>query len=109
MQYLSSIDSDIYCILLVGLCQQSHSVEAAKLARSMLKKKIHLKAPYVDKIIEHLNNSGDKELVSQKIWCPGLFLTSLGKGHSSLIIEESRGNCEAPPLNFIVFSLFSVS
>ncbi|GMJ11003.1 hypothetical protein like AT5G47360 [Hibiscus trionum] len=65
MQYLSSIDSDIYCILLVGLCQQSHSVEAAKLARSMLKKKIHLKAPYVDKIIEHLKNSGDKELVSQ--------------------------------------------
>ncbi|KAK8978020.1 hypothetical protein V6N11_062820 [Hibiscus sabdariffa] len=32
MQYLTSIDSDIYSILLVGLCQQSHSVEAARLA-----------------------------------------------------------------------------
>ncbi|XP_022718690.1 pentatricopeptide repeat-containing protein At5g47360-like isoform X1 [Durio zibethinus] len=65
MRYLSSIDSDIYSILLVGLCQQNHLVEAAKLARLMLEKKIHLKAPYVDKIVEHLKNSGDEELVTQ--------------------------------------------
>ena len=65
MRYLSSIDSDIYSILLVGLCQQSHSVEAAKLARSMLEKRILLKAPYVDRIVEYLKNSGDKELVTQ--------------------------------------------
>ncbi|KAE8693894.1 putative Hydroxyproline-rich glycoprotein family protein [Hibiscus syriacus] len=64
-QYLSSINSDIYCILLVGLCQQSHSVEAAKLVRSTFKKKIRSKAPYVGKIIEHMKNSGDKELVSR--------------------------------------------
>ena len=36
MQYLSAIDSVICSFLLVGLCQRSHSVEAAKLARSML-------------------------------------------------------------------------
>ncbi|XVE65136.1 hypothetical protein DITRI_Ditri07aG0157000 [Diplodiscus trichospermus] len=65
MQYLSSIDADIYSILLVGLCQKSHSVEAAKLARSMLKKGVRLKSPYVDRIAEHLRNSGDKDLVTQ--------------------------------------------
>ncbi|KAK6262855.1 hypothetical protein QUC31_008671 [Theobroma cacao] len=65
MRYLSSIDADIYSILLVGLCRQSHSVEAAKLARSMLEKRIRLKAPYVDKIIEHLKNCGDKQLVTE--------------------------------------------
>ncbi|XVF10881.1 hypothetical protein REPUB_Repub07fG0221500 [Reevesia pubescens] len=65
MRYLSSIDSDIYSILLTGLCQLSHSVEAAKLVRSMLEKKIRLKPPYVDKIVEHLKSSGDKELLTQ--------------------------------------------
>ncbi|CAK7356328.1 unnamed protein product [Dovyalis caffra] len=38
MGWLSSIDIDIYSILLAGLCQKSHSAEAARLARSMLKK-----------------------------------------------------------------------
>lgn len=65
MQYLTSIDSDIYSILLVGLCKRNHSVEAAKLARSMLEKRIRLKAPYIDIIVEHLKNSGDEELVRQ--------------------------------------------
>ncbi|KAH1113615.1 hypothetical protein J1N35_006993 [Gossypium stocksii] len=65
MQYVSSIDTDIYSILLVGLCRQSHSVEAVKLARLMLRKRIRLEAPYVDEIIEHLKNSTDKELVTQ--------------------------------------------
>ncbi|CAK9173280.1 unnamed protein product [Ilex paraguariensis] len=61
---LSSVDSDIYSIILVGLCQESHLVEAAKLARLMVEKQIQLKAPYVDNIVEHLENSGEKELVS---------------------------------------------
>ncbi|TYI40688.1 hypothetical protein ES332_A02G180500v1 [Gossypium tomentosum] len=65
MQYISSIDTDIYSILLVGLCRQSHSVETVKLARLMLRKRICLEAPYVDEIIEHLKNSTDKELVTQ--------------------------------------------
>lgn len=71
MGFLSSIDSDIYSILLVGLCQQNHSVEAAKLARSMLEKRIHLKARYVENIVEHLKKYGDKELVTE--------LASIGK------------------------------
>ncbi|MBA0856191.1 hypothetical protein Goshw_024503 [Gossypium schwendimanii] len=52
MQYFSSIDTKIYSILLVGLCQQSHSVEATKLARLMLRKRIRLKAPYDEIIME---------------------------------------------------------
>ncbi|KAB2036882.1 hypothetical protein ES319_D03G033300v1 [Gossypium barbadense] len=65
MQYISSIDTDIFSILLVGLCRQSHSVEAVKLARLMLRRRICLEAPYVDEIIKHLKNSTDKELVPQ--------------------------------------------
>ncbi|KDP39911.1 hypothetical protein JCGZ_03442 [Jatropha curcas] len=62
---LSSIDSDIYSVLLVGLCQQSHSMEAAKLARSMLEKGIRLKPPYVNKIADHLKKFGDMELFTR--------------------------------------------
>ncbi|KAK9927628.1 hypothetical protein M0R45_024804 [Rubus argutus] len=65
MECLSSIDSDTYSILLVGLCQQRHLVQAAKLARVMLNKGIKLKAPYVDTIAEVLMKSGDEELVKQ--------------------------------------------
>ncbi|CAL2255542.1 unnamed protein product [Prunus armeniaca] len=63
MECLSSIDSDTYAILSVGLCEQRHLVEAAKLARLVLKKGIKLKAPYVDSIAEILKKSGDEELV----------------------------------------------
>ena len=62
--YLSSIDSDIYSLLLIGLCEQSHLVEAAKLARLMLNKRIRPKAPYLDSIVEILKKSGDQELVN---------------------------------------------
>ncbi|XP_057975924.1 pentatricopeptide repeat-containing protein At5g47360 [Malania oleifera] len=61
--FLSSIDSDIYSILLVGLCEQSHLVEAAKLARLMLERGVCLKAPYVDNVVEHLKKLGDKDLI----------------------------------------------
>ncbi|KAL5570015.1 hypothetical protein UlMin_026590 [Ulmus minor] len=64
MQYLTSIDSDIYSILLVGLCQQGHSMEAAKLVRFMLKKGIRLEAAYVEGMVEILKKSGDEELVN---------------------------------------------
>ncbi|KAK4843507.1 hypothetical protein QYF36_008962 [Acer negundo] len=60
---LSSIDSDIHSMLLVGLCQESHSAEAAKLAGFMLGKRIRLKASSFDKIVEHLKKSGDEDLV----------------------------------------------
>ncbi|KAL7167187.1 hypothetical protein ACSBR2_037792 [Camellia fascicularis] len=62
MDCLSSIDLDIYSILLAGLCKESHLVEAAELARLMVERKIQLKAPYVDNIVEHLKISGEKEL-----------------------------------------------
>ncbi|PPD69638.1 hypothetical protein GOBAR_DD33477 [Gossypium barbadense] len=52
MQYFSSIDTEIYSILLVGLCQQNHSVEATKLARLMLRKRVRLEAPYDEIIME---------------------------------------------------------
>ncbi|KAL5750870.1 hypothetical protein ACOSP7_025473 [Xanthoceras sorbifolium] len=61
---LFSIDSDIHSMLLVRLCQENHSAEAAKLARCMQEKRIRLKASSVDKIVEHLNKSGDKDLVT---------------------------------------------
>ncbi|XP_059657608.1 pentatricopeptide repeat-containing protein At5g47360 [Cornus florida] len=62
--YLTSIDSDIYSILLAGLCRESHLVEAATLARLMIKKGIQPKTPYVDDIIEYLKNSGNMELMA---------------------------------------------
>ena len=65
LEFSTSIDSDLYSILLVGLCQQSHLVEAAKLARLMLKKGVSLKASYVDSIAEHLKNFENEELVKQ--------------------------------------------
>uniref|UniRef100_A0A6N2K5R0 Pentacotripeptide-repeat region of PRORP domain-containing protein n=1 Tax=Salix viminalis TaxID=40686 RepID=A0A6N2K5R0_SALVM len=64
---LSSIDIDIYSILLAGLCQKSHSAEAARLARSMVEKRIPLRTPYVEKVVEHLKNFGGKELVAELV------------------------------------------
>ncbi|GAV68204.1 PPR domain-containing protein/PPR_2 domain-containing protein [Cephalotus follicularis] len=63
-EFLSSIDSDIYSILLAGLCQQSHLIEASKFARLVLEKRIPLNAIYVDGIVEHLKKSGDQELAT---------------------------------------------
>ncbi|KAK6935142.1 Pentatricopeptide repeat [Dillenia turbinata] len=63
--FISSIDSDIYSILLVGLCQKDHPVEASKLANLMVKRGIRMKGPYVEKIMEHLQQSGDNEIILQ--------------------------------------------
>ncbi|KAJ4823907.1 hypothetical protein Tsubulata_050759 [Turnera subulata] len=49
MGSISTIDSDIYSILLGGLCQEGHSVEAAKLARIMFEKRICLQGQYANK------------------------------------------------------------
>nr|POE99736.1 pentatricopeptide repeat-containing protein [Quercus suber] len=64
-EFLTSIDSDLYSILLVELCQQSHLVEAAKLARLLPKKGIRLKASYIDSIAENLKKFENEELVKQ--------------------------------------------
>ncbi|KAK7252788.1 hypothetical protein RIF29_36992 [Crotalaria pallida] len=74
MGYLSSIDSDIYSILLVGLCQKNHLMESTKLARIMLKKSVLLRAPYQDSDIDILSKYGEKDLVNQ--------LTGIHKGLS---------------------------
>ncbi|KAK4270686.1 hypothetical protein QN277_019464 [Acacia crassicarpa] len=58
-----TIDSDIYCILLVGLCELSHLIEAKKLVEIMFKKSFVLKAPYNVRVIEILRNSGEEDLV----------------------------------------------
>ncbi|XP_048230793.1 pentatricopeptide repeat-containing protein At5g47360 [Ricinus communis] len=62
---LSTIDSDTYSVLLVGLCQQGYSLEAAKLARSLIEKRIHLKHPYVDKVVEYMKKFGVTDLVTE--------------------------------------------
>ncbi|PIA64217.1 hypothetical protein AQUCO_00100002v1 [Aquilegia coerulea] len=60
--FLASVDSDISSILLAGLCQQGHLVEAARLINAMVERKIKLKAPYADSIFESLHKSGESEL-----------------------------------------------
>lgn len=60
-----TIDSDIYCILLLGLCEQSHLIEAKKLAEIMLQKSVVLRAPYNEGVIEILRNSGEADLVER--------------------------------------------
>ena len=62
---LSSIDSDIYSILLIGLCQRSHLKEATKLAKIMLKKSVLLRPPQKDAAIDILIKFGEKDLVNQ--------------------------------------------
>ncbi|KAG2383904.1 Pentatricopeptide repeat-containing protein [Vigna angularis] len=61
---LSAIDSDIYSILLFGLCQRSHLTEATKLAKIMLKKSVPLQSPYKEGAIDVLIESGEKDLVN---------------------------------------------
>lgn len=59
-----TIDSDIYSILLAGLCQNGHLLEAANLAAVMVEKGIKLKFPYAEVTVNHLKNIGELELVS---------------------------------------------
>lgn len=49
--------TDIHSILLDGLCEKGHSLEASKLSRSMLERRIQLQAPYANKIVEHMKKS----------------------------------------------------
>ncbi|KAK7286770.1 hypothetical protein RJT34_21998 [Clitoria ternatea] len=65
MGCLSSIDSNIYSILLVRLCQRSHLVEATKLAKIMLKKSVWPRPPYKHSAVDILIQNGEKDLVKQ--------------------------------------------
>ncbi|VVB08240.1 unnamed protein product [Arabis nemorensis] len=59
----STIDSDIHSVLLLGLCEHGRSWEAAKLAKSMLDKKMRLNVSHVEKIIKALKKTGDEDLM----------------------------------------------
>ncbi|XP_052210045.1 pentatricopeptide repeat-containing protein At5g47360 [Diospyros lotus] len=56
--FSSSIDLDMYSILLSGLCKESYLVEASKIAKLMVERRIPLLAPYVDNAVQHLKNAG---------------------------------------------------
>ncbi|XP_077231190.1 pentatricopeptide repeat-containing protein At5g47360-like [Tasmannia lanceolata] len=60
---LSAVDSDVYSVLLAGLCEQDHLVEAATLIDVMVERGIRLRAPYVNRIVEHLKKTGENDLV----------------------------------------------
>ncbi|KAJ8556450.1 hypothetical protein K7X08_032202 [Anisodus acutangulus] len=64
---VSSIDSDIYSILMAGLCEEKHLVEAAKLANLMVEKGVKLKGPYVKNVIECLRHCCGKEDLASSI------------------------------------------
>ncbi|XP_009798766.1 pentatricopeptide repeat-containing protein At5g47360-like [Nicotiana sylvestris] len=61
---VSSMDSDIYSILMAGLCEENHLVEAAKLASLMVGKGIQLKGPCTKNVIEYLRRCGKEDLAS---------------------------------------------
>ncbi|KAL4389925.1 hypothetical protein AHAS_Ahas03G0093800 [Arachis hypogaea] len=65
MGYLYSIDIDIYFILLIGLCRSNHLIEAAKLARIMLKKSVPLRRPNAYSALNILSKYGEQDLVNQ--------------------------------------------
>ncbi|KAL0737321.1 hypothetical protein Bca4012_013531 [Brassica carinata] len=60
---VSTIDTDVHSVLLLGLCEQGRSWEAAKLAKSMLDKKMRLKVSQVEKIVGALKKTGDEDLM----------------------------------------------
>lgn len=62
--HFPAIDSEIYSIILAGLCEKSHLVEAAKLANLMVERRIKLEPPYVQNIVEYLKNHGEEDLAS---------------------------------------------
>ncbi|XP_023746744.1 pentatricopeptide repeat-containing protein At5g47360 [Lactuca sativa] len=65
--FVISIDSEIYSILMDGLCRKRCLLEASKLARFMIQKGIQLKGSYSKSVVEYLKNAGEIELVSHII------------------------------------------
>lgn len=64
LEVATSIDSEIYSIMMDGLCTESRLLEASKLARLMVQKNIQLRPPYVKNVVEYLKNAGEMELLS---------------------------------------------
>ena len=71
MMKLSGCDTCLLLTLIsilffwLAFVSEANRLKLQSLLGQCLKKKIRLKAPYVGKIVEHLKNSGDKELVTQ--------------------------------------------
>ncbi|KAK1392731.1 Pentatricopeptide repeat-containing protein [Heracleum sosnowskyi] len=61
---VSSIDSDIYSLLLAGLIENSYMVEAENLAGQMMERDIQLRPPYREDVVDFLINSGKIALLS---------------------------------------------
>lgn len=61
---VSSIDSDIYSLLLAGLIENSYMVEADSLAGKMMERDIQLKPPYGEHVVNYLKSSGKIALLS---------------------------------------------
>lgn len=59
-----AIDSDVFSILLLGLCQEHHFIEAAGVVRVIAEEKLRLKSPHLETMIEHLNLLGECDLAS---------------------------------------------
>lgn len=62
--FVISIDSEIYSILMDGLCKKGCLIEASKLAMLMGEKGIKLKGGFLKSVVEYLKNAGEMELVS---------------------------------------------
>ncbi|KAL4584361.1 hypothetical protein LXL04_008961 [Taraxacum kok-saghyz] len=63
--FVSSIDSEIYSMMMDGLCRKGCLMEASKLARLMIEKGVRLNGSYSESVVEYLNNAGEMELVSR--------------------------------------------
>ncbi|GAB2265626.1 hypothetical protein Dimus_000666 [Dionaea muscipula] len=72
MGILSSIEPNVYSVLIVGLCQQNYLIEVAELANLMLEQRIQIKAAYFHDMAEKLKGTPELELLSGahlKKWC----------------------------------------
>ncbi|KAL5972652.1 hypothetical protein ACLOJK_039457 [Asimina triloba] len=56
------LDSDVYSVLVAGLCQQGHLVEAASIVGTMAERGMKARAPFVDGVVQELKAAGENEL-----------------------------------------------
>lgn len=56
------VDPVVYFVLLLGLCQRGHLVEAATVIDMMIERGVRVKDPYADAIVDELKKAGQDEL-----------------------------------------------
>ncbi|GKA33633.1 pentatricopeptide repeat-containing protein, partial [Tanacetum coccineum] len=69
MLFATTIDSEIYSIMLDGLCTKIHLLEASKLAKLMAQKSIRLKPPNIKSVVEYLKSAGEMEIFAAVELC----------------------------------------